>query len=229
MSQLYRSGMRGTSVTAEQAADVQLKLTDVGRRFGRRVVFQNLSAEARSGQTLVLAGANGSGKSTLMKIVAGLLPPSAGQIDMRLDSLPLDPVARRAHIGFVAPDLTLYGELSGAENILFFARLRGIDLTREDLISLLERVGLKGRGRDYVGNYSSGMRQRLKYAFALLHRPPILLLDEPTANLDVSGMEIVERVVLEQKTRGLVVVATNEPREVAWADVTLRIDGETTA
>jgi heme exporter protein A len=213
----------------ETTADVRLKLTEVGRRFGRRVVFQKLSVEAASGQTLVLAGANGSGKSTLMKIIAGLLPPSSGSIELTLGGRTLDTVARRAHIGFVAPDLTLYGELNGAENIVFFARLRGIDLTRVELISLLERVGLKGRGRDYVGNYSSGMRQRLKYAFALLHHPPILLLDEPTANLDVQGMEIVENVVKAQKQHGLVVIATNEPREVAWADITLRIDCDTTA
>lgn len=211
---------------ADTSANVKLNLTGVGRRFGRRVVFQNLTVQAVSGQTLVLAGANGSGKSTLMKIIAGLLPPSAGRVDLSLDGHALDTLARRAHIGFVAPDLTLYRELSGAENLQFFARLRGIDLSRDELISLLEQVGLKGRGRDYVGNYSSGMRQRLKYAFALLHRPSILLLDEPTANLDVRGMEIVEDIIQAQKQRGLVVVATNEPREAAWADVTLRIDCE---
>lgn len=205
-------------------ADVMLKLSEVGRRFGRRLVFQHLSTQARSGQTLVLAGPNGSGKSTLLKIIAGLLPPSAGCIDVELNGQSLDPVARRAYIGYVSPDLTLYGELSGAENIVFFARLRGIDLSRDNLVAVLERVGLKGRGRDYVGNYSSGMKQRLKYAFALVHHPPILLLDEPTANLDVRGMEIVEEVVSAQKLRGLVVIATNEPREAAWADITLRID-----
>jgi heme exporter protein A len=211
---------------ADTSANVKLNLTGVGRRFGRRVVFQNLTVQAVSGQTLVLAGANGSGKSTLLKIIAGLLPPSAGRVDLSLDGRALDTFVRRAHIGFVAPDLTLYPELTGAENLQFFARLRGIDLTRDDLIALLERVGLKGRGRDYVGNYSSGMRQRLKYAFALLHRPSILLLDEPTANLDVRGMEIVEDIIQAQKQRGLVVVATNEPRETTWADVMLRIDCE---
>jgi heme exporter protein A len=153
--------MENPLAAAENTAEVKLNLTGVGRRFGRRVVFQNLTVQAVAGQTLVLAGANGSGKSTLMKIIAGLLPPSAGRIDLSLDGHALDTLARRAHIGFVAPDLTLYRELSGAENLQFFARLRGIDLSRDELISLLEQVGLKGRGRDYVGNYSSGMRQRL--------------------------------------------------------------------
>ena len=211
----------------ELAADVRLKLIDVGRRFGRRIVFQNLSAEAVTGQTLIIAGPNGSGKSTLMKIIAGLLPPSAGAVEISVDGQQFGAVERRLRVGYVAPDLTLYAELSGAENLLFFGRLRGIDLTRDDLISLLERVGLRGRGRDLVGNYSSGMRQRLKYAFALQHRPPILLLDEPTANLDVQGIALVKETVAAQKRRGMVVIATNEPREVEWGDVTLRIDGGT--
>jgi len=209
--------------SAESAPDIRLELNDVSRRFGRRIVFQNLSVKAVTGQTLVIAGANGSGKSTLMKIVAGLLSPSSGSAELAIDGAILDPIARRNHIGFVAPDLVLYRELTAAENLQFFGRLRGIELQREDLISLLEKVGLKGRGRDYVAGYSSGMKQRLKYAFALLHRPPILLLDEPTANLDLQGIEIVERVVAEQKGRGLLVIATNEPREVEWADVTLKL------
>ena len=187
-------------------------------------MFQNHSAETRTGQTLVLAGANGSGKSTLVKIIAGLLPPTAGIVEIAIDGRPLDPIERRAHIGFVSPDLTLYGELTGVENLTFFASLRGVDMSRDDLAALLDRVGLLGRGRDLVSNYSSGMRQRLKYAFALLHHPAILLLDEPTANLDMAGVGIVERIVSDQKSGGLVVIATNEPREMEWADITLNLN-----
>lgn len=206
------------------AVQVTLTIDNVARRFGRRVIFNGLNARAQTGQTLVIAGANGSGKSTLVKIIAGLLPPSKGRVDVARDGKPLDRYELRSILGYVAPDLMLYAELSGVENLEFFARLRGISLEREDLRALLERVGLKGRGRDYVGNYSSGMRQRLKYAFALMHAPPLLLLDEPTANLDAQGMGMVEAVVAEQKRRGLVVVATNEAREVAWGDTVLRLE-----
>lgn len=200
-----------------------LALEAVGRRFGRRVVFSDVSAKVYSGQALVVAGSNGSGKSTLLRIIAGLLGPSSGAVHLTEYGRPVPPELRRRILGYVAPDLTLYRELTAAENLLFFGRLRGLELSRDGLIRILDRVGLKGRGRDLVGSYSSGMRQRLKYAFALLNRPPILLLDEPTANLDGQGAEIVQQIVEEQKRSGLVVIATNEPAEVEWGDTVVRL------
>jgi heme exporter protein A len=202
---------------------VRLTLQDVGRRFGRRAVFSGITAEAREGQILVVAGANGSGKSTLLRIIAGLLPPSTGAVEFAVSGQTLDTLERRPHLGYAAPDLTLYAELSGVENLEFFAGLRGITLTRDDLAAMLERVGLLGRGRDLVRNYSSGMRHRLKLAYALIGEPPVLLLDEPTANLDAAGVAMVEGIVAERKRRGLVVVGTNEAREVEWGDAVVRL------
>ena len=103
----------------------------------------------------------------------------------------------------------------------------GLRLTKDEMIASLTEVGLRGRGRDLVGAYSSGMRQRLKYAFALLHRPPILLLDEPTANLDVDGIAIVERIIQAQQARaggGLTIAATNEPRELEWSHLRVHLE-----
>jgi heme exporter protein A len=91
---------------------------------------------------------------------------------------------------------------------------------------LLASVGLAGREDDLVSTYSSGMRQRLKYACALLHQPPVLLLDEPSANLDAAGAQMVERILAQQRERGLVVLATNDPREVAWGDRVIRLGEE---
>jgi heme exporter protein A len=156
-----------------------------------------------------------------------LLSPTEGSVTVDVNGQTHDAVARRKYLGYVAPDLTLYRELTGAENLEFFARFRGIALTRDDLIARLTEVGLRGRGRDLVSAYSSGMRQRLKYAFALLARPPILLLDEPTANLDVDGIALVERLIAAQRTRpggGLTILGTNEPREVTWGDTVVRLE-----
>ncbi len=212
------TGLTARNSDAE-ARRICIRFREVTHRFGPRSVLENISAEVHTGQVGIITGSNGSGKSTLLRVAAGLLTPMAGEVEIQVDGRTLCPDDRRSAIGLVAPDLTLYRELTGAENLSFFARLRGIDPTREMLIEALTEVGLRGRGRDMVSGYSSGMRQRLKYAFAMLGRPPILMLDEPTANLDVEGIAMVERVVAIQKARpdgGIVLVATNEPRETAW-------------
>ena len=210
-----------------QSAQISIRLENVEHHFGLRRVFQGVSMQVQTGEIGVIMGANGAGKSTLLKIIAGLLPPTSGTAQVTVDGIELDAMQRRQVLGYVAPDLTLYRELTGVENLEFFARVRGIRLERSRLKTLLELVGLKGRGRDLVGAYSSGMRQRLKYAFALLGQPPILLLDEPTANLDVDGVAIVEQIIQTQRTRpggGLVIVATNEPREEQWGMVSVRLE-----
>jgi heme exporter protein A len=209
-------------------ANPTITLVDVSHRFGHRTVFHGVNLAVGAGQVAVVMGSNGAGKSTLLRVIAGLLQPCTGSVETAVCGRTLDARARRRYIGYVAPDLTLYRELTGVENLEFFARLRSVSLTREILKTILEQVGLLGRGSDLVGNYSSGMRQRLKYAFALLGHPPILLLDEPTANLDTSGMEMVQRVIAMQRERpggGLTVIATNEPREETWGDHRVRLNG----
>jgi len=202
---------------------ISLSIENLSQRFAARQVFSGISARAESGETLVIAGPNGSGKSTLLKIIAGLLPPSGGRASVSSGGENLDSAERRRLIGYVSPDLSLYSELSGAENLLFFGRLRGLNLAREDLIRLLDRVGLKGRGRDFVGSYSAGMKQRLKFAFALMHEPPLLLLDEPTANLDSQGAAVVRSIVADQRKIGIAVIATNDEAEVKWGDRVVKL------
>ncbi|HLJ57043.1 MAG TPA: heme ABC exporter ATP-binding protein CcmA [Chthonomonadaceae bacterium] len=205
---------------AVSAWDLFVQLDRITHRFGSRTVFEGVTEAAQEGEILVVSGANGSGKSTLLRIIAGLLTPTSGRAIVSAAGTELNGAQRRRLIGYVAPDLVLYRELTGAENLQFFAELHGVRADRAMLVDLLTRVGLRGRGRDAVGGYSSGMRQRLKYAFALLHDPPILLLDEPTANLDTNGVAIVEEIVKAQQMRpggGLTIVATNEPRELEWS------------
>lgn len=202
-----------------------LQIDGVGKRFGRRAIFQDLHATAVEGEVLVVTGANGSGKSTFLGILAGLVRPSRGRAVWRDGEHEVGVDFRRHSLGWVAPDLTLYPELSALENLRFFARVRGIAVNPAEFGALLERVGLGKRHHDPVQTYSSGMRQRLKYACALMGAPRALLLDEPTANLDVDGVVMVDAVIQEQKRRGLVVLATNEPRETEYADRCLRLDG----
>lgn len=211
----------------EVTEQIAILLKGVEHHYDARPVFANIHAAFHTGQVGIVTGLNGSGKSTLFRIIAGLLAPSRGSVEFLLQGKPQDSFERRQYIGLVAPDLTLYRELTAVENLLFFAEVMGKTVGRAELVELLTEVGLRGRGRDLVGNYSSGMRQRLKYALALLSNPPVLLLDEPTANLDVSGVEMVERVIARQRERqggGLALVATNEPRELEWGEVQVRLE-----
>lgn len=200
---------------------IELRLENVSKRFGERPVLTNISGEVRSGEALVVTGHNGSGKSTLLTLIAGLLRPDRGRIRILHDGREVQPDERRRFLGLVAPDLTLYPELTALENLEFFARVRSLRWNAAEGAGLLERVGLKGRGRDMVGTFSSGMRVRLKYAVALQGRPGLLLLDEPTAMLDAGGAQIVEEIIAEQRARGLLVLATNDPQETRHGDLFL--------
>ncbi len=189
-----------------------LRLHGISMAYGRRALFSEVSTEVAPGRCLVVSGANGSGKSTLLKIIAGLLRPEAGQVEFD------------GPCGYAAPDVQLYGELTGAENLAFFARLRGA--AGSDSGELLRQVGLPpARGRDFVSAYSSGMRQRLKLAVSLLGDPPLLIWDEPTATLDSAGRELADALLMKSRAAGrIVVAATNDPAEARrWGDLSLTI------
>jgi heme exporter protein A len=151
-----------------------------------------------AGEALLVTGRNGSGKSTLLRCLAGLLAPDSGTIDFREDGSSLDAAGRRRRIGLVAPDLAFYGELTAAENLAFFSRLRGLGRERGD--ELLRRLDLPPDRP--AAALSSGMRQRLRWAWALLHRPRLLLLDEPFQNLDAAGVAIASQLLAEHLAPG---------------------------
>ena len=202
---------------------LELRLRGVSKYFGSRRVFQGISETAREGQCLVVAGPNGSGKSTLLRIIAGLLYPTDGEVSISKNGQTFDEDQRRDVIGMVAPDIALYDELSAIENLRFFSRVRGAPAGEQRLIEILDLVGLSGREGDLLASFSSGMKQRLKYAFALLHNPGILLLDEPSANLDSAGLKMADTLIIKQKTAGLVVLATNDQRELAYGDKVIEL------
>jgi heme exporter protein A len=192
-------------------AESHLRFTDLHRRFGALRVLRGVSGEVGAGEALLVLGANGSGKSTLLRVLAGLLAAERGSVEYRLGGATLDIAERRRAVGFVAPDLALYEELTTLENLRFFCRLRGVPEARA--AELLDVVGLP-HDRP-AGALSSGMRQRLRWAWALLARPRLLLLDEPFQNLDRPGIE-QGTALLERHLAGggLAVVANPGPLEI---------------
>jgi ABC-type multidrug transport system ATPase subunit len=148
-----------------------LVATGVERRFAYRRVLVDVSLSVSPGQVLLLVGPNGAGKTTLLRVLAGLLRAGGGRVE------------RRVPIGMVAHDAMLYPALSARENLRFFARLHGVN-GGPPVDALLEQVGLAHRAHDRVGTFSRGMLQRVAIARALVHRPGLLLLDEPLSGLD---------------------------------------------
>jgi heme exporter protein A len=202
---------------------ISIKLCNITKRYGERKVFEGVDAQLSEGASLVVTGRNGSGKSTLLRVIAGLARPTSGKVVVEVDGTELNAADRRDVMGLVAPDLSLYDELTALENLAFFAKARGINRSPKQNRELLTRLGLGGREDEPLSSYSSGMRQRAKYAFALLHEPAILLLDEPTANLDAEGAEIVDGIIREQKKAGLLILATNEKKETEYGDQVLEL------
>ena len=210
-------------IISPTVSEISVEFRELSKRFGTRSVLTRVSGTLRAGRVVVVAGPNGSGKSTLMNILAGLIRPSRGDVEFRDGTTPIARARWCEHLGMAAPDMAVYEELSAIENLRFFARVRRMHRSDGELRTLLEETGLPARehGRP-VGTYSSGMKQRVKLAQAVLHEPPVLLLDEPSSNLDGAGHEAVARLVAAFRARSAVAVATNDPREVAWADA--RID-----
>lgn len=202
-----------------------LTATAISKRFGDRRVLQDVSVELQTGQSIALVGPNGSGKSTLLMILLGHVRPTRGSVSYRAGGQELSSDAFRAHASLVAPYLNLYDPLTAEENLTFFATVAGVSLTGKEKSALLARIGLDGRGADLVSAYSSGMKQRLKYAVALINQPAFLFLDEPTANLDDDGKQRVQEVIDEYRKRSIVVVATNEPDEQKWVERVCRVNG----
>jgi heme exporter protein A len=197
----------------------------VGHRYGSLLLFRRLSFTLEGGDSLAVTGANGAGKSTLLRILAGVLTPKAGTVTLRSDGADVAPAARPQRVGLVAPYLGLYDALTARENLSFLAQARRLADADRRIDAILERVGLADRADDPVSTFSSGMQHRVKYAAALLARPPLLLLDEPSVTLDEAGRALVESVITDQQDRGgLVVVATNRPEEADRHDRSLRIE-----
>jgi ABC-type multidrug transport system ATPase subunit len=191
---------------------------DLSKSFSGGPLFEGLSLSIRGGLVAV-AGRNGSGKTTLLKILAGLARPTAGTVRVERDGRALADPDRRLAVGWTGPDLELYGELTAEENLLFFRRAAGRPERAEDARRRLLELGLaeEAIGRR-VEEFSTGMKQRLRLAFATLFDPELLLLDEPANGLDVEGRAVLAGVVERARRRGAVVVASNDERDLAGAD-----------
>lgn len=191
-----------------------IALDGATRRYGGVTALEGAHLRAEAGETIALVGHNGAGKTTLMKLVLGLIRPSAGTVRV----LGEDPAGRhgarlRSRIGFLPESVAFHAAMTGAELLAFYARLKGAPRAANP--ELLERVGLAAAAGRRVGTYSKGMRQRLALAQALIGDPGILLLDEPTSGLDPESRRQVYETIDSLRSRGvLILVSTHALAEI---------------
>lgn len=204
--------------------DYSLQAISVKKTFGRRLIFEKLSFEYDGYGVHGIAGSNGSGKSTLVKIISGIIAPSTGRIIHKLGEKEI--LAEELHnvIGFVSPYLVLYDEFSAEENLNFVSGIRGINFDKQRSDYLLDQLGIYSRRNDPVKAYSSGMKQRLKFVFALQHSPSLLIFDEPTSNLDSSGKDIVYKMISSESKDKLVLIASNEENDIRLCSSVIELE-----
>ena len=205
---------------------INLHCIDLSKNYNGKVIFKNVNINLTEKSSLVINGRNGSGKSTLLKVISHLIRFDKGNIELNVNGQIIGKEKIYTKIGFLAPYISLYDELTGWENLAFFYDLKveQKDKKEEELKYLLEKVGLYKRKNDLIRNYSSGMKQRLKLAFAIINNPQLLLMDEPRTNLDEEGISVVYNIAEEQKKRGILILATNEKEDNELCDTSLNIE-----
>ena len=195
-----------------------LEAENLCHRFGRRPLFSDISIAVGKGDVLLVTGPNGSGKSTLLRILSGFLNPTGGKVTLVENGERFGPRHLFHAIGMCTPEMRLYEELTGWENLRFFADLRGMKDGGVRFRNILSEAGLERARNSQVKVYSSGMKQRLKLLLASFHLPPVLYLDEPGSNLDQDGMTFVANIIDRQREKGITILATNDPAEYAYGN-----------
>jgi ABC-2 type transport system ATP-binding protein len=194
-----------------------LECRNLRRSFGDLVAVNGVGFTVAPGETYGLLGPNGAGKTTTISMIAGLLERDDGDVLIEGASLTTTSVGAKSAIGYVPQDLAIYPDLSGRENLRFFARLYGMsgDELARRVDEVLEIVGLADRAGDLSKEYSGGMKRRLNIGIGLLHRPKLLILDEPTVGVDPQSRNAILESVDELSAEGMAVLYTTHYMEEA--------------
>jgi ABC-2 type transport system ATP-binding protein len=193
-----------------------IRIERLRKAYGPVVALDGVSLEIREGETFGLLGPNGAGKTTLVHCLGGVLAADAGTVDVAGAGPPADPAVRR-RLGVAPQALALYGLLTGEENVRFFGRLYGLagETLARRAREVLDRADLAERARHRADTYSGGMKRRLNLACALVHDPPVLLLDEPTVGVDPQSRNRLFEDVERLKRAGRTVIYTTHYMEEA--------------
>lgn len=194
-----------------------LECSGLQKSFGDKTAVADVGFHISAGETYGLLGPNGAGKTTSISMICGILQRDAGTVTVSGEALDVGSVAAKSLIGFVPQDLALYPDLSARENMTFFARLYGLSkgTIRGRVDEVLELVGLSERADDRAAEYSGGMKRRLNIGIGLLHRPRLLVLDEPTVGVDPQSRNSILESIQKLGDEGMAVLYTTHYMEEA--------------
>ena len=190
-----------------------IKVQGLTKSFGIHHALRGIDLEVRQGTSLVIFGPNGAGKSTLIKVLATIINPSSGKVLVDGLSLKSNAEEIRYRIGVVSHQTFLYGNLSVYENLEFYSRMYDVSYPRERIREVLDMVDMTSRLHDRVGTFSRGMQQRISIARALLHKPTIMLLDEPETGLDQQATFLLWRALEAVRERKGTIILTSHNLE----------------
>jgi len=199
---------------------MHIKLTNTGKRFNREWIFRHFEYEFLSGKKYAITGSNGSGKSTLLQVISGAISHNEGKIEMIFNGSPILEENCFQYLSIAAPYLELIEEMTATEFLNFHASLKPLTHSTESILSF---INLEKAAQKQIRYYSSGMKQRLKLAQAFFCSTPLLLLDEPTTNLDAEGIALYQQLIAEHSHQKLVIISSNDPQEYSFCDEVIAI------
>ena len=202
---------------------MKISVEAVSKRFVQHSIFRNVSLRFEAGHSYALLGANGSGKSTLLRIIAGMQSPTKGKVTHYQHDAAISVEETFQHISFCAPAMELVEEMTLTEMLHFHFTFKPM-LAGLSVEKIIELTGLKLAAQKFIGDYSSGMKQRVKLAQAIFSNTPILLLDEPCTNLDQHGVDQYLSWIQTYKKDRLLIVASNDLREYDFCEHLIKME-----
>jgi len=201
---------------------MNIKLTNVGKRFNREWIFRNLDFEFRSGSSYAITGPNGSGKSTLLQIISGATTFNEGSIEYYIADKKIEEEKVYNHISIAAPYLELVEEMTLTEFLEFHAKLKKW-LPEFDAKKIISVINLNAAATKQIRYFSSGMKQRVKLAIAVFSNVPVILLDEPITNLDEEGIALYKNLSKDYCASRMLIISSNDKQEYDFCDEVLDV------
>jgi ABC-type multidrug transport system ATPase subunit len=198
-----------------------VSLTNVGKRYNREWIFRQFSYIFHSGKSYAITGSNGSGKSTLLQVVSGSLTHNEGTVEIKSnEQLTISNEQFYKHVSIAAPYLELVEEMTATEMLQFHNSFKEL---KASFAEILKTVALENAANKQIRYYSSGMKQRLKLAQAFFSNTPVLLLDEPTTNLDADGIALYHHLIKNHTSNKIIIVSSNDKQEYDFCEEVISI------